>query len=68
MERNDIAQLVLDAACPREVKRISGQLKSPKHSTRLAGWDTIQVYVVAFILKVYLNQYAKFMPLSPQKE
>ena len=60
MDRNDIAQKVLNAASTREEKQVAAQLKASEHSMNMAKWDTIKVSVMAFILKVKWNQCAKF--------
>ena len=60
MDRNDIAQRVLNAASTREEKQVAAQLKSSEHSMNMAKWATIKVSVMAFILKVKWNQCAKF--------
>ena len=44
MDRNDIAQKVLNAASPGDAKQVAAQLKSSEYSTNLAKWVTIKVF------------------------
>ena len=60
LQRKDIAQQVLDAASSKKAKQVTAQLKAPEHCVRLAEWDTINLSVMAFIMKVKWNQCAKF--------
>ena len=65
--RTNIAQQVLDAASPRKAKKVAAQLKSPEQSTNLVKCTAIKVSLMAFILKVKWNKYAKFRQTLPEQ-